>query len=538
MCGLVGMVRSGKNFTVAGKFLNMMAYFNHVRGVDSVGVMAIEKDNPNSNMVYKRALPIYDIMGQRTWTKLMEKSSTYSAVAIHNRAATLGTVTDANAHPFTHGNICLMHNGTIRPNHFGMHDADVPKEITVDSEKFAWILNEEGESVLPDVLGEIDFSGGAYAFIWHNLEEGTLNFLKNDQRSLYFLPMDKDDDAVVWASESWMAQVAADKCKVDVGTPIAVAENKIYKYHLPTADDKKLRLEAKELKLITPRKTTTYYNNGAKHTPTAQGNQYPTTVKRGEHIAGDLEAFGLKVGDSVSLIPYEYWNYEHNVAKNKAKLGRMQLGVLDSLEVDAVVFSVAEEYCKLLASQFDVPGSVIVAKVSGVTTIHLPCDDQKLPPVKRVVLDSTSVELYIPDEKADELHIYSWFDSTQKIRKEIHMHPKGRMAELEKGLVAVDPKLHSEDDFNVIELAHSNETYPRWVDGSVVTKQTWEEDSAMGCHNCNAKLIPSESVYMVYDNGEGNDYVALECLDCCMAAPGDDEQSILEDYYESMAHFH
>lgn len=101
----------------------------------------------------------------------------------HNRYATVGAVNEKNAHPFTHGHITLAHNGTLRnqsllPDH---------KKFEVDSENIAYSISTIG------VEETIKKLNGAFALIWYDDNEQTINFLRNDEREFHLFETEGGD---------------------------------------------------------------------------------------------------------------------------------------------------------------------------------------------------------------------------------------------------------------------------------------------------------------------------------------------------------
>lgn len=101
----------------------------------------------------------------------------------HNRYATVGAVNEKNAHPFHHEHIVLAHNGTLRdqsllPDH---------KRFEVDSENIAYSIAKIG---IDETVKKLN---GAFALIWYNDQEKTINFLRNKEREFHLFEMDNGD---------------------------------------------------------------------------------------------------------------------------------------------------------------------------------------------------------------------------------------------------------------------------------------------------------------------------------------------------------
>lgn len=199
MCGIVAVVskyQAGLTKQECDIFDSLL-FIDQLRGADSTGVFMVEKDGDVSlakeacNSTEFRTKPEYKTMLGDAFRKGL-------ALVGHNRAATKGVISDENAHPFVvDDNITLVHNGTLF-NHKELADTEV------DSNAIAHVIYEEGD----DVEKAMQRINGAYALVWSNFKEGTLNFLRNTQRPLHWM---ETSSAWIWASEENMLWWIASK---------------------------------------------------------------------------------------------------------------------------------------------------------------------------------------------------------------------------------------------------------------------------------------------------------------------------------------
>lgn len=111
----------------------------------------------------------------------------------HCRAKTFGAVNRANAHPFEHSHIIGVHNGTLDKD-YGLPQR---RDFDVDSDWLFWHMSQHG------VRETVSIIEGAWALNWWDDQSKTLNFLRNDQRPLFFTHSE-NMKTMYWASEAWM----------------------------------------------------------------------------------------------------------------------------------------------------------------------------------------------------------------------------------------------------------------------------------------------------------------------------------------------
>src|SRR6185369_11244015 len=194
MCGLVGM--AGDLNASHEKIMKDLLVFDTVRGVDSTGVCYVSKHNDEVKIAKQIGNP-FELFDQKSFDKA---SNGLQKVMIgHNRYATSGAISRSNAHPFDVGKIVGVHNGTIK-NKWNLHNH---MDFKVDSENLYHHIQEKG---LTDMLDKAD---GAWALVWWNKEDKTVNFLRNKERPLFFSSStdakgEADGKTIFWASEAWM----------------------------------------------------------------------------------------------------------------------------------------------------------------------------------------------------------------------------------------------------------------------------------------------------------------------------------------------
>jgi hypothetical protein len=200
----------------------------------------------------------------------------------HNRKATHGERKDVDAHPFYTEPICLVHNGMIS-NH-----KNFCKEATVDSNA---ICNAFAKGNYKEVLSEIE---GAYAFIWYNIEEKKLYFIRNDRRPLFII---ETTNTYILASEKEMVEWI---CKRNTQTIKSIKDidvDTLYTFDLESRELEEEKLEIKPIskRFQQPANNLTYLPNPRRHHTTTNHNSIikPTLLDDGKVLNLTDEDFFL-----------------------------------------------------------------------------------------------------------------------------------------------------------------------------------------------------------------------------------------------------
>ena len=202
MCGLIGAA-GDLTHTVRTQIFKDMMDVCQVRGRDSTGVIKVDK-----NLDYtwvKQVGPPNVLYDSRTYENAIERGVDSSILIAHTRHKTVGDVSIKNAHPFDFDEqgICGVHNGTLQQT----HRLDGYTYQKVDSEILYNHLALNGPE---ETFNKTE---GAWACVWWNDREKTLNFIRNDQRPLWFT-WSEDMKMMFWASEVWMFAVIGRKVKL------------------------------------------------------------------------------------------------------------------------------------------------------------------------------------------------------------------------------------------------------------------------------------------------------------------------------------
>lgn len=196
MCGHVGIAGNLEYKDEAT--MKRLLMYDYFRGQDSTGLAAI-RDNGDVHISKIASHPI-DLFDTEKFKKTLSGHASRVFMG-HNRAATKGVVNGVNAHPFQFDHIIGAHNGTLE-------DASWNKLAEVAGEKFG--VDSQNIIHAISVLGieeTMKHMNGAWSLVWVDMKEGSLNFLRNDKRPMWFAYED-NFKRMFWASEWPMIRAA------------------------------------------------------------------------------------------------------------------------------------------------------------------------------------------------------------------------------------------------------------------------------------------------------------------------------------------
>lgn len=237
MCGIWGMVSHNGNMLKQDVMdpMRSMYLLTSLRGEHSTGMMCGKKEF-NSDEIdafwYKSVGNPYEFFKSKHFERFERDYAGQSRTFWgHGRHATKGTVTTANAHPFVCDHITLIHNGTISKG------VDVAKDGT-DSEAVCKSIAKKG---LQETLDGVE---GAYVLVWIDTKDGTVNIIRNSQRTLY--QMDIVNDRSFFASEGETLEYLRTKHltaneRTKCNYPYLVDTGKLYSYDLVGNDKPHIR---------------------------------------------------------------------------------------------------------------------------------------------------------------------------------------------------------------------------------------------------------------------------------------------------------
>lgn len=197
MCGIAGMFSNFLSKTELDVFCDLLAV-SYLRGTDSTGVFTLKrdyqakKDEPNLMWnVRKEAVDPFEFVNSSHMDALRQGSPLI--MLGHTRAATKGSISARNAHPFVFDKVAGVHNGTLEGNY------PFKTDYETDSEALYRLINDKG---IEEALKEIEnvSSYTAYSLVFYDFENNTLNFIRNHRRPMT-LAWSSGKGCLIWSSE-------------------------------------------------------------------------------------------------------------------------------------------------------------------------------------------------------------------------------------------------------------------------------------------------------------------------------------------------
>ncbi len=284
MCGIVGMLGTIGNSH--DKMFKDLLILDSLRGEHSTGVLFVP--GFGEELIHKRACNPYDFFEYTLYNQ--GKNRLNKALLGHNRYATTGKIIHDNAHPFECQHIIGVHNGTL----INKNDLDDSSYYDVDSENLFHHMSLHGVDETIPILR------GAFALVWYDKNQRTMNFIRNEDRPL-FIARDTVTQNVYWASEAWMLNVAASRRGIKIGQPELLNPGRLVSFDVPTnVNDPKQTGKAylRDIKLYTPPLKT--IANKVANIKDAGGHQ---AKKSSKALSQDqFKKYSERVGSTIEMI--------------------------------------------------------------------------------------------------------------------------------------------------------------------------------------------------------------------------------------------
>lgn len=208
MCGIVGVGNfsaSAIDYKDVDMFYQLLIA-NSARGMHGTGIIKVLTDG-FSDWRKIQGHPFCLLDNKKVREEFLEPIRTKEWarwMVGHNRYATKGGVSTKSSHPFTHGAITLVHNGTC-----SWSSLEEMSKYDVDSEAICASIDKRG----PEET--IQKFSGPFALVWYNSSEQTLNMIRNYGRPM-FVGTNFNSNRVIFCSEKEMGQWVAVRNSVNM----------------------------------------------------------------------------------------------------------------------------------------------------------------------------------------------------------------------------------------------------------------------------------------------------------------------------------
>lgn len=311
MCGLFGAF--GPSLSTHGaaieRYILNAAAVDSLRGAQSTGLVHA---TAHSVRTFKKAVNGVEFSALHQAGELARPNVSTFAIVGHNRAATRGSVCDANAHPFVRGAITLVHNGHISNAWQVAEDAGLKHaDWRVDSDTAAAALNKYADPL--EALRKLD---GAYSLVWIDTRNRSLNFARNAGRPMWMMPvLDKSYDGaatddVLFASEALMIRWLAHRNGLYTGAAYQTEELTLYTHYF----DEYSNVEKSTATKYTPDPLRAKPFASAGSTTTSSNASQSTYVDRKARVMAILERECIEEHAPLCMTVHNDSTFEHQPA--------------------------------------------------------------------------------------------------------------------------------------------------------------------------------------------------------------------------------
>jgi hypothetical protein len=204
-CGIVGI--AGDIFYKEERTMQALFLADYLRGTDSTGLAAV-RNNGDVKIAKLASDPI--TLFQMTQFKNALNGNNSKLFLGHNRASTSGSTTNYNAHPYQFGHIVGVQNGTLAYGDQTMLEEILDEKYEVDSQALFACIAKIGVKDTVSMLKEgATYDRGAWALVWYDMKEDTINFLRNKHRPMW-MAWDEGFKRLFFASQWRMLDYASD----------------------------------------------------------------------------------------------------------------------------------------------------------------------------------------------------------------------------------------------------------------------------------------------------------------------------------------
>lgn len=307
MCGIVGVIGNMRLSRFHTSLFSQMLYADELRGHHATGIISVDKDKSVS--YFKKAMPASEFLNLRTTDRVINEKRGIQALIGHNRYATQGAITDKNSHPFTHGEITLVHNGSL----LEMDELPDNHLFDVDSEAITHSINKIG------IEDTVSLLNGAFTLVYHDYSDNSINIVRNKERPLAFGTI-KFERNMAFASEANMLNWIAGRTNNAMESIHSLEPGMLMKIKL---DDKDITdFSMTPLKLYKPKSLFWGWPENARGKKQEKGKGEAATVsripnKRERKVSKVLESIGIEMGERIKFTALQFNTYDQHSQMGK-----------------------------------------------------------------------------------------------------------------------------------------------------------------------------------------------------------------------------
>lgn len=277
MCGHVGV--AGDITRKGMKAFRTLLLWDSVRGEDGTGVALVpfvrNRRTVENTEIIKMPIASPAFL-ETSYASSALGLVTHGVVIGHNRAATVGQHTYGNTHPFLCKNVVGAHNGTVDSH----HRKDLPGiKGTWGTDSETIMRSFSGANAKDAVQSMTACARGAWAFVWYDYRDDSINFLRNEHRPLYYA-FDSTRDQLFWASEAGMLRGALEHAGVEVETRKnsstwiirQLPVDTHLSWNVPSTGERFAEVERTKLHGKKPATTVTRWTGGSKSSTRSTGD--------------------------------------------------------------------------------------------------------------------------------------------------------------------------------------------------------------------------------------------------------------------------
>lgn len=237
------------NISITGeRAFKRLLELDTIRGPHSTGIFAVKSDK--STLLAKQVGTPWDLYETKQCEAIFRAVT--KVLIGHNRWATKGKINKLNAHPFEFENVAGAHNGTLTTT-YQLEDHTM---FEVDSENIYYHMDKHG---VEDTIKNLN---GAFALTWYNKKDHTVNFIRNNERPLYYT-FSEDHKTLLWASEDWMLAVACHSVGIKIKEIIQLPVGHLHTFEVPeTFGDTFNKVRVRKMEMFEKKPVVIYEQRG------------------------------------------------------------------------------------------------------------------------------------------------------------------------------------------------------------------------------------------------------------------------------------